>query len=217
MWPAWWYLDAAPKVTCPRIRLKPSPPSPDHPALSFVGSTVRFFQEYLSDKASISAVTDIRRHLYDHILHTPLSFFGTQGTSDVTSRLVGDSQQLQDGFKIILGQSVQEPIRALFFFGLAIALSWRLTLLIVVFAPLMGWAIKKFGKKMRRASRARCNAPATCSADRGTLIGIRVVRCRRCRTLRTPPLRREIMNRLKLSSSRCALRSLARRPWKPSA
>src|SRR5689334_8273969 len=54
-------------------------------ALSLVGSAVRFFQEYLSVKASISAVTDIRRHLYDHILHTPLSFFGTQGTSDVTS------------------------------------------------------------------------------------------------------------------------------------
>ena len=60
---------------------------------------------------------DIRRHLYDHVLHMPLSFFGTRGTSDVTSRLVSDSQVLQDGFKIVLGQSVQEPIKAVFAFG----------------------------------------------------------------------------------------------------
>src|SRR5438067_4247871 len=84
--------------------------------LSIFGSVVRFFQEYLSDKAAISAINDIRRHLYDHVLHTPLNFFNTQGTSDVTSRLVGDSQNLQDGFKNVLGQSIQEPIRAAFFF-----------------------------------------------------------------------------------------------------
>ena len=146
-------------------------------ALSLVGSAVRFFQEYLSDKAAISAVTDIRRHLYDHILHTPLSFFGTQGTSDVTSRLVGDSQQLQDGFKIILGQSVQEPIRAFFFFALAMTLSWRLTLVIIIFAPLMMAAIRKFGKKVRRASRAALQRASDMLGQiEGTLIGIRVVK-----------------------------------------
>src|SRR5439155_13404993 len=96
--------------------------------LSLLGSTARFFQEYLSDKAAISAINDIRRHLYDHVLHSPLNFFGTQGTSDVTSRLVGDSQNLQEGFKNILGQSIQEPIRAAFFFGLALFLSWKLTM-----------------------------------------------------------------------------------------
>ena len=92
--------------------------------------------------------------MYDHVLHTPLSFFGTQGTSDVTSRLVGDSAQLQDGFKNVLGQSIQEPVRAAFFFGLALLISWKLTLVIILFAPLMMVAIRKFGKKMRRASRA---------------------------------------------------------------
>ena len=146
-------------------------------ALSLLGSVVRFFQEYLSDKAAISAINDIRRHLYDHALHSPLSFFGTQGTSDVTSRLVGDAQQLQDGFKTVLGQSIQEPIRAFSFFVLALILSWKLTLVIVVFAPLMAAAIQKFGKKMRRASRAAMQRSADMLGQiEGTLIGIRVVK-----------------------------------------
>ncbi|HEY7118790.1 MAG TPA: hypothetical protein VH475_19530, partial [Tepidisphaeraceae bacterium] len=38
-------------------------------ALAIIGNFVRFYQEYFSDKAAILAVNDIRRKLYDHVLH----------------------------------------------------------------------------------------------------------------------------------------------------
>ena len=41
-----------------------------------------------------------------------MSSLGQQGASDVTSRLVTDVDNLQDGFKTVLGQSIQEPIKA---------------------------------------------------------------------------------------------------------
>ena len=145
--------------------------------MGVVGNVFRFMQEYLSDKAAISAMNDIRRHLYDHVLHMRLNFFGTSGTSDVTSRLVQDAQTLQDGFKIVLGQSIQEPFKALFAFGFSMVLSWKLTLFIVVFAPIMAAVIKKFGKKMRRASRAMLQKSSHMLGQiESTLIGIRVVK-----------------------------------------
>lgn len=145
--------------------------------LAILGNCVRFIQEYFSDKAAISAVNDIRRRLYDHVLHIPMGFFGLKGTSDVTSRLVQDAQGLQDGFKTVLGQSIQEPIKAAMALGLALVLSWKLTLFIVLFAPIMLVAIRKFGKKMRRASRAALQNSSTMLGQiEGTLIGIRVVK-----------------------------------------
>lgn len=145
--------------------------------LAIVGNFIRFFQEYLSDKSAISATNDIRRHLYDHVLHIPMNFFGLQGTSDVTSRLVQDAQVLQDGFKTVLGQSVQEPIKAFFALGLALYIDWRLTLFIVAFTPIMLAVIKKFGKKMRRASRAALQKSSSMLGQiEGTLVGIRVVK-----------------------------------------
>jgi ATP-binding cassette, subfamily B, bacterial MsbA len=145
--------------------------------LTMVGNVFRFFQEYLSDKSAISAVNDIRRHLYHHVLHVPMRFFSLNGTSDVTSRLVQDSQGLQDGFKVVLGQSIQEPIKAAFTFGLSLWLNWKLTLYIVLFAPIMAAVIKKFGKKMRRASRvAFQKSSAMLGQIEGTLSGIRVVK-----------------------------------------
>ena len=145
--------------------------------LTIFGNGVRYFQEYYSDKAAILAVNDLRRKLYDHVLHIPLGFFGLKGTSDVTSRLVQDASGLQEGFKTVLGQSIQEPIKAAMFFGVALWLDWRLTLGIVLFGPLMFAIIKKFGKKMRRASRKALQSSSSMLGQlEGTLIGIRVVK-----------------------------------------
>jgi ATP-binding cassette, subfamily B, bacterial MsbA len=146
-------------------------------ALTVFGNVMRFFQEYLSDKAATLAVNDIRRQLYDHVLHVPLGFFGLKGTSDVTSRLTQDSQGLQDGFKTVLGQTIQEPIKAAMAFGLALFFSWKLTLFLALFLPLAVVVIRKFGKKMRRASRKALQESSSMLGQiEGSLIGIRVVK-----------------------------------------
>ena len=145
--------------------------------LSIFGNIVRFFQEYLSEKAAVLAVRDIRHQLYDHSLHMNLSFFGTRGTSDITSRLSADAQSLQDGMKGILGNSIQEPIKAAMALGLALFVSWQLTLFIIVFAPIMLVLIKKFGKKVRRAARAALqNSSLMLGQIESTLSGVRVVK-----------------------------------------
>ena len=86
-------------------------------------------------------------------------------------------QGLNEGFKTVLGQSIQEPIKAAMAFTLALIISWKLTLFIVVFAPVMLVIIKKFGKKMRRASRkALVSISSMLGQIEGSLIGIRVVK-----------------------------------------
>ncbi len=146
-------------------------------AISLFGNFVRYFQEHYADRAAIYAVNDIRRRLYDHVLHVPMEFFARSGTSDVTSRLVQDCQGLQDGFTSVLGQSIQMPINALGAFILALTISWKLTLFIVLFAPIMVGIIRKFGKKMRRANRRALQSSSSMLGQiEATLLGIRVVK-----------------------------------------
>ncbi|HWE02349.1 MAG TPA: ABC transporter transmembrane domain-containing protein [Tepidisphaeraceae bacterium] len=145
--------------------------------LAVLANIAKFFQEYLCDKAAVLTVNDVRRRLYDRVLHIPLSHFNLSGTSDVTSRLTQDAQGLAEGFKTVLGQTIQEPIKAAMAFGLAIFISWKLTLFIVLFAPLLIAIIKKFGKKMRRASKkALISSASMLGQIEGSLIGIRVVK-----------------------------------------
>lgn len=148
--------------------------------LSIFGNAVRFFQEYLSEKAAILAIRDIRHHLYDHALHLPLSFFGQQGTSDLTSRLTQEAQGLQGGLKSLLGDSIQESFKASMALGAALYISAPLTLFVIIFAPLMFLLIKKFGKKVRRTARTALENSATMLGQiESSLMGIRVVKAAR--------------------------------------
>jgi subfamily B ATP-binding cassette protein MsbA len=145
--------------------------------LAMISNVASFFQEYLSDKAAVLAILDIRRRLYNHVLHLPMSHFGAAGTSDVTSRLTQDAQGLGEGFNTVLGQAIQEPIKATMAFCLAMVISWKLTLFVVLFTPIMLKIIQKFGKKMRRASRkALMNNAVMLGQVEASLGGIRVVK-----------------------------------------
>lgn len=145
--------------------------------IALIGNIIRFFYEFSSDRAAISAVNDIRRKLYNHALHIPLGFFGLKGTSDITSRLVSDCQNLQEGLKTCLGQSMLEIVRGSLALLLAMIIDLRLTMFIIIFLPLTAIIIRKFGKKMRRASRAALqNSAAMLGQIEGSLAGIRVVK-----------------------------------------
>ena len=142
-----------------------------------LGNLMRFFQEYLSEKVAILAVNDIRRRLYDHILHVPMSHFTTSGVSDLTSRLASDTAGLQEGFKALLGQSIQEPIKVIGVFAFALLIDPWLTLFIIGFTPIMAALIRKFGKKMRRHSRRALESSSSMlSQIEATLAGVRVVK-----------------------------------------
>lgn len=159
--------------------------------LTVFSNIIRFFQQYLSGKAALSAVNDIRRNLYDHILRVPMAYFGKSGASDVTSRIVHDSSQLQQGFTTLLGPAVQQPIMGGAAFLVALWLDWRLTLFIIAFAPVMAVVLAKFGKKMRRASRrALENNSELLGQIEATLSGIRVVKANNAETHESGRLRR---------------------------
>jgi ABC-type multidrug transport system fused ATPase/permease subunit len=145
--------------------------------LSMLANAIRFVQEFLSNKAALSAVNDLRSDLYGHALRTPLSYYGRVGTGDITSRILADSGQMQEGFRTLLGRAVQEPIFAVFALAFALWLDWRLTLFVVGFAPVMAVVLRKFGTKMRRASRATLqNSSSLLAQINATLAGVRVVK-----------------------------------------
>jgi ATP-binding cassette, subfamily B, bacterial MsbA len=144
---------------------------------SALGAATRFFQEYLSDSCAIASINDVRRKLYHHVLHLPVSYFAKKGTGDLTARLVTDAQGLQDGFKTVLGKAIQEPILAGVALTLAMLIEWRLTIFIIVFTPVMVTIIRKLGTKVRRTMRAALekNSRMLGQID-STLTGIRVVK-----------------------------------------
>jgi subfamily B ATP-binding cassette protein MsbA len=121
--------------------------------ITVVRNLVRFFQEYLVTSIIMREIIDIRRDNYNTVLRLPVTFFSKRGTTDSISRFFQDTAEVGLGHSALLGTTLVEPAKAIAALAVAMALNWKLTLIIVIALPPGVWMIRQMGKKMHQASR----------------------------------------------------------------
>lgn len=112
-----------------------------------------FTQEVLIGRIAESTVMDLRKKLYNHVLHLDYQSLSHEGTSGLMSRFTYDGEQLSQGITLLGGRLIREPLKFLSCLMLALFINWRLTLLTVFFIPLLGMVLSKFGSMLKRASK----------------------------------------------------------------
>ncbi len=146
-------------------------------AIGVVGGICRFFGEFLISLVAGKVVLAMRKRMYQRVLALPVAHFATHGVADLMTRFVQDSQDIYRGLVFVFAKSLREPLKAMFVFGAALIIDWRITLLAVVAAPLAGVLISRFGKRIRRANKRLLGDYGTMLATlEGALNGIRVVK-----------------------------------------
>jgi ABC-type multidrug transport system fused ATPase/permease subunit len=113
----------------------------------------RFYQAYLAEKIVQITVTRIREDVFRHVMYMSVGFFSVRGTSDTTSRILGDVAMSGKGIKILLGKTIREPFSAFAALALAFAISWQLTLIFLLSAPFVIGLFAILGKKIKRATK----------------------------------------------------------------
>lgn len=138
---------------------------------------LRFVQQYLAKRVAIRSVTNLRLTAYESAIRLPLSFFSNEGTSDTTSRFLQDSRRTMVGITTLLGKMVREPFVMLFMACWALWIDSKMTLIVMMGAPVAGLVINKLGKKIKKATkRALEGWSALLSRLQESLQGIRVVK-----------------------------------------
>ncbi|MFQ5494568.1 MAG: ATP-binding cassette domain-containing protein [Phycisphaerae bacterium] len=117
-----------------------------------VANVFRYLGEVLIIKAVVLAMLGLRQELYAHTLRLPLSYYAGRSTADVVSRFVTDIQEIQRGLQTLFSKFLREPLRAVFVLGLAFALDWRMTLTLLVVAPLTGLLFWRVGLRVKRSA-----------------------------------------------------------------
>ncbi len=121
--------------------------------LAVLGSCGRFMHQYFAITAALRTVTHIRKKVYERLVHLPMATASVDSTSDNLSRVVRDSGQLTRGLTAVTSKAVRDALMGSVFLGTALLVDWRLTAIFLVGAPLIGIAIRKFGKIIRRAAK----------------------------------------------------------------
>ncbi len=113
----------------------------------------RFNQNYMSDKVVQISIAGLREKVFEHVMHMPVGFFSTSGTSDTTSRIVGDISGAGNGIKTLLGKALREPFKAMATFAGALYISWKLSLIFLLLAPVTVGLLGLLGRQIKKATK----------------------------------------------------------------
>jgi ATP-binding cassette subfamily B protein/subfamily B ATP-binding cassette protein MsbA len=97
-------------------------------------------------------VRDIRNQINDKIVSLPLSFFSEERKGDILARISGDVNEIETSVMSSLDMLFKNPILiTIYLFGM-LALSWQLTIFVLVLLPLAGYVMGRIGKQLKKTS-----------------------------------------------------------------
>lgn len=111
-----------------------------------------FLSNYCVSKVGRSIVMDFRQKIFKHMLKLPATFYDTQSSGQLLSRLIYNVEQVADATTYALLIIVQEGVLAIGLIFVMFLLSWKLTLLFMIVFPLMAWLVRLTSKRLRRLS-----------------------------------------------------------------
>ena len=98
-------------------------------------------------------VMSVRKQCFRKALLLDYQSLSADGTADLMSRFTYDMQMMSTGLSLLGGRLVREPLKAITCIIFALYVNWRLTLMSMIFVPLLGLVFYHYGRMLKRASR----------------------------------------------------------------
>lgn len=93
---------------------------------------------------------DLRRDLFEHVQKLSFSFFDKVKTGELMSRITNDLYDISEIYHHALEDIILFGLRFIGAFVILFVINWRLTLIVFMFLPFMGWFSYGYNKKMNR-------------------------------------------------------------------
>ncbi|EDL51045.1 lipid A ABC transporter ATP-binding protein/permease MsbA [Vibrio mediterranei] len=121
--------------------------------MMFIRGTSGFVSTYCLSWVSGKVVMELRRKIFSHFMHMPVSFFDKESTGGLLSRITYDSEQVAGATSRSLVSIVREGASIMGLLILMFWSSWQLSLVLFAVAPVVAWAISFVSKRFRKISR----------------------------------------------------------------
>ncbi|BDH46483.1 lipid A export ATP-binding/permease protein MsbA [Salmonella enterica subsp. enterica serovar Choleraesuis] len=122
-------------------------------ALMLLRGVTSYVSSYCIAWVSGQVVMNMRRRLFSHMMGMPVSFFDKQSTGTLLSRITYDSEQVASSSSGALITVVREGASIIGLFVLMFYYSWKLSLILIVLAPVVSFAIRIVSKRFRAISK----------------------------------------------------------------
>ncbi len=118
----------------------------------FLKNVSAYFQAYFMAYVEQGLVKDIRNELYRHLHMLSLEYFSSERTGNLISRVTNDVTIINTGISATFLNLIREPLLIIVFLGIAISLSWQLTLISLLVLPFALYFISRLGIRIYKES-----------------------------------------------------------------
>ena len=146
-------------------------------AIFIVRGIASFVSSYFIARVARTVVRDLRRLIFDKLLQLPAAFYDQHSSGYILSTIIYNVEQVAQACSDALLTILRETSTAIGLIVVMFVVSWRLTLLFIVIAPLIMWVVKWSSRRMRKLSANVQNSMGDVTHVAGEVIGgYRVVR-----------------------------------------
>ena len=111
-----------------------------------------YLQAYFLSYVEQGTIKDIRNSAYIHLHKLPMSYFKHEKIGNLISRITNDVNVVQASISAAFLNMIREPLTIIVFLGIAISISWKLTMLALIVLPFSMIIIAWIGLKLRKQS-----------------------------------------------------------------
>ena len=119
---------------------------------TFLKVSAMYMAFYTMIPIRTGVVRDIRNQINRKITRLPLGFFSEERKGDIIARVSGDVNEIETSIMSSLDMLFKNPILIVIYLAGMIAISWQLTLFVLILLPLAGYVMGQVGKKLKRKS-----------------------------------------------------------------
>ncbi|KWH36693.1 lipid A export permease/ATP-binding protein MsbA [Burkholderia stagnalis] len=121
--------------------------------LALVRAIAQYASGYLLQYVSNRILLQLRIEMFERMIHTGVSFFQRETASTVINAIVFEVNQVLNVLMGVMITLVRDSLTVLFLLGYLFYLNWRLTLIVAVLLPFIGWVVGKINRRLRRLNR----------------------------------------------------------------
>jgi len=108
---------------------------------------------FLVNWVGLSAVTDLRQEVFDHVLRQDAHFFEDQTTGQIMSSVMNDIEKIQLSVSSMLADWLRQVFTAMGLVAYLVSLDWRLSAVSLTVLPFVLLPTMKLGRRIRGTTR----------------------------------------------------------------
>lgn len=136
-----------------------------------------YLQGYFMSYVEFGAMKDLRDEAYRHLHKLPISYFKRERVGNLISRFTNDVNIVQSSISATFSNLIKEPLTILVFLGIALSISWQLTLFALIILPFSMAIIAWIGFKLRRqTTKLQEKLADITSVLQETISGVKIVK-----------------------------------------